>query len=195
MMSDESIREAKGRLRTNLLELRSQVGPDQIEASSMAVWKTLQALPAYAKTHCIAGISSFRNEIDTFRILDGVLRDHKRLCLPRISGDKTHLTFHEITSLQDLTPGTYGILEPPPHRATPLDQLDLVIVPGLAFDRTGNRLGFGKGYYDKVLPRLRRDALSIGLCYSFQVVEAVPYAGHDVPVHSLLTDTGFTLCQ
>jgi 5-formyltetrahydrofolate cyclo-ligase len=71
----------------------------------------------------------------------------------------------------------------------------MVILPGLAFDAQGNRLGFGKGFYDRVLPHLKKSALSVGFCYSFQVIDHVPVSDTDVPVKALLHENGFILCS
>jgi 5-formyltetrahydrofolate cyclo-ligase len=71
----------------------------------------------------------------------------------------------------------------------------LVLVPGLAFDLTGNRLGFGKGYYDRVLPQLKKTTLTIGLGYSFQIVEKIPTESHDFPLKAVLSEKGFQFCK
>lgn len=73
--------------------------------------------------------------------------------------------------------------------------MDLVLVPGLAFDRKGNRLGFGKGFYDRVLPHLKKSCLVVGLGYSFQLVDQVPVGTHDAPVKFVLCENGFFPCS
>lgn len=195
-MSDHHpIREEKERLRNELLELRRQVPREFGDAASLSAWGFLKSLPAFRNAGRVAATASFKGEIDTYAILDGALKAGKRLYLPRVPSDRSHMTFHELLDLKDLATGSFGILEPPPGRPLPPAELDLVLVPGLAFSRQGQRLGFGSGYYDRLIPLLRPDALVVGLCYSFQVLDKVPTAPHDVPVHTLLTEKGFTACR
>jgi 5-formyltetrahydrofolate cyclo-ligase len=195
MMDADAIRLAKDRMRKELMELRRQVPQEYSDAAAQSVWKTLQALPAYLAAKNVSAMASFKGEIEAFPILDGTLKAGKRLFRPRVSEDRSGITFHEVTDLKDLVPGTFGILEPPPGKPLPPEKLDLVLMPGLAFSPRGQRLGFGAGYYDQVIPRLREGALAVGLCFSFQVLDPVPCAPHDVPVHALLTEKGFTTCK
>jgi len=187
--------EEKARLRERLLKIRSEVGSDLAETASRGAWAILSGLPEYKKAKTLAAFASVPGEIDTLPILEGILKGGKRLSLPKVLKDKTHFEFYPVPDLKDLAPGTYGILEPTASRPTDWASLDLVLVPGLAFDASGRRLGFGKGYYDRALPLLQSNCLTIGLGYGFQLVEKVPAGPQDIPVKALLTENGFHLCK
>ena len=193
-MTPESISENKALLREKLERIRSQVSPPIAEAASQGVWNILRGLPEFKKAEGIGAFASTSNEINTISILQGVLGLGKKLYLPRVVKDRTHFDYCQVQDLKNLEAGAYGILEPTDRRSVEWAQLDLVLVPGLAFDRKGNRLGFGKGYYDRILPNLKKSALTVGLAYSFQIVEQVPFTSDDVPMKALLTEKGFTAC-
>jgi 5-formyltetrahydrofolate cyclo-ligase len=189
------IEDQKKILREKLKEIRGQISQDLIEMASFSTWVYLQARKEYVKAQSIAAFSSTQNEVDTLSILEGSLKLGKKLYLPKVSKDRSQISFHEVKNLKGLTPGAFGILEPPPSHPAKVEDLDLVLLPGLAFDLQGGRLGFGKGFYDRLLPSLKKSALTVGLCYSFQVIDRVPVAGDDAPVKALLHEKGFFLCS
>ena len=193
--SEALLNESKAKLREKLMALRHQIDRDLVEVVSQSIWSLLQQNTDYKKATMVAAFTSIRGEIDTYPLLEGVLDSGKKLALPHVSKDKNQLRFYEVKDLNHLTPGEFGILCPPPVHAVPLDKIDLMLVPGLAFDRQGFRLGFGKGYYDRILPQIRPDALSMGLCYSFQVVDQVQAGTHDIPVKALLHEKGMEYCS
>jgi 5-formyltetrahydrofolate cyclo-ligase len=133
-----------------------------------------------------------RSEVRTRRLLPIARRQGKRTVVPYCVGDRL-----EVLSLKDvdeLTLGTFGILEPkmelrdsPARRVEPAE-LDLVVVPGVAFDRTGGRLGHGKGYYDRFLRTVRSDATLVGFAFECQLFPSIPMQAHDVPVHKVITE-------
>jgi 5-formyltetrahydrofolate cyclo-ligase len=174
-----------------LKKIRSEVSPDLAEAASQGVWSILSDLPEFKKARCVGAFASIPGEINTFPILEGVLKGGKELALPKMAKDRTHFEFYKVPDLKDLGTGPFGILEPTAPRPIAWDHLDLVLVPGLAFDRDGNRLGFGKGFYDRALPQLAKDCLTVGLGYSFQLLEKVPVTPQDIPLRALLTEKDF----
>lgn len=192
--SEAALNESKAKLRKKLLDLRALIGNDMAEMASQSTWSLLQKNSDFKKSGVVAAFASIRGEIDTYPILEGVLAFGKKLALPHVSKDKTQLRFYEVKDLNALTPGEFGILCPEPVHAVAMDKIDLILVPGLAFDLKGYRLGFGKGYYDRALPNLRPNALSVGLCYSFQLVDSVPAGTHDIPVKALLHEKDFKYC-
>lgn len=108
----------------------------------------------------------------------------KKIALPCVEGDS--LTFYELSSGKYLVKGRFGIMEPLPYG--PVDRLDLLVVPGVAFDEKGYRLGYGKGYYDKVLAK--KKIFSIGLGYSLQLLEKLPRGKYDKRLDAIVTEEG-----
>jgi 5-formyltetrahydrofolate cyclo-ligase len=132
---------------------------------------------------------SINQEVETVSIIIELLRLDKKVALPVCTPEKD-LRVGMIKSLEELAPGKFGLMEPKP--GVPLlgpDELDLVVVPGVAFDKQGNRLGHGAGYYDRFLTQT--DAYKLGLAYEFQVVDELPVEPHDSPLDGLLTSQGW----
>jgi 5-formyltetrahydrofolate cyclo-ligase len=96
--------------------------------------------------------------------------------------------------LKKLIPGRFDILEPPMGTALPPAEIDLILVPGLAFDNRGHRLGYGQGYYDRFLSLLKPECFILGVAYSFQIVDKTPNVEHDIPVNAVLTEKYLMLC-
>ncbi len=112
---------------------------------------------------------------------------HKTIYLPVICGDRIEL--YPYTAEEALKPGVFGILEPVPHALTEKPSPDLIIVPGVAFDRHMNRMGRGKGYYDRLLIEEElRGAIKVGLCFDFQLVDEVPSTAEDIRMDMLVTN-------
>ncbi len=185
----------KALLREKLKDLRSKVAPGMAEAASQSVWNLLAKLPEFHKAKTIGAFASTPGEINTYPILEGILASDKKLYLPRVTADKSRFDYYPVQDFNQLKTGAFGIQEPSGNRPAPWEELDLILVPGLAFDPKGNRLGFGKGYYDRVLPLLKKSALTVGLGYSFQIVPSVPFTPEDVPVKALLSEKGFIKCS
>ena len=133
-----------------------------------------------------------RSEVRTHWLLPEPLEKGKRIVVPYCVGNELQVFLLE--SLDELAAGTYGILEPRPElRALPsrrveAGQIDLVMVPGVAFDRRGGRLGHGKGYYDRFLPRLRPDVLAVGVAFECQLLGEVPMLPSDVFMDRVITE-------
>jgi 5-formyltetrahydrofolate cyclo-ligase len=191
----DPINQNKALLREKLKQIRAQVTPDMAEAASQNVWSALSGLNDFKNASGVGGFVSLPSEINTFSILEGTLKSKKKLFLPKTVKDKTHFDFYPIHDLKNLISGAFGILEPAGSHPSDWDELDLVLVPGLAFDHEGNRLGFGKGYYDRMLPHLKKTTLVIGVGYTFQIVDQVPHTSEDFPMRALLTEKGFQFCS
>ncbi|MBF0331924.1 MAG: 5-formyltetrahydrofolate cyclo-ligase [Candidatus Omnitrophica bacterium] len=158
---------------------------------SRVILEKMMTLPAFLNARTILFYASFKGEVDTFALMQKAMEMNKRVALPLVRKEATRITAVLIRSLQELKPGAYGILEPVDHKERRLDpfELDLIVVPGVAFDRHHNRLGRGAGYYDRFLSEVPATTPTIALAYDFQVVETLPgIEGHDRPVTHLLTD-------
>ncbi|MES2642405.1 MAG: 5-formyltetrahydrofolate cyclo-ligase [Myxococcota bacterium] len=176
--------DAKGALRTRLRARRAAHDGD-----GAAIAAHLDALPAWRSARTVAGFSAVRGELAVTAALGTALARGVTIVLPRARDG--HLTFH-IWAGEPLVPGAFGIPEPDPGLPT-LDPaaIDVLLVPGVAFTPGGARLGQGGGYYDRVLAGPH--GLTIGVAWSFQVIEAVPVDPWDQPVAALVTEEGWVL--
>jgi 5-formyltetrahydrofolate cyclo-ligase len=181
-----SLQARKRELRAAALARRRVLSEDEVVALGTAIQERLLGLEQFRTArlvHCYVGVKF--NEVRTEQILRETLRSGRRLAVPRVEGDQ--LAHHQIASLDELRTVAFGLLEPDPS-APKVDpkEIDLVVVPGLAFDLAGNRLGFGKGYYDRFLSGVA--ATKAALLYDCQIVESVPAGPRDVPVDLLVTE-------
>jgi len=133
-------------------------------------------------------VSSKHGEVETHSLILGALSQGKKVCVPVTEPRNKSLYLVEIKGLDNLVPGHYGILEPPLDQRSPRVESgwDLIVVPGVAFDHLGHRLGFGKGYYDRLLAEVQ--VPKIALAFSFQVVEPFETLPHDVDMDLILTE-------
>ena len=129
-----------------------------------------------------------RREVDIWPLVEETVAHYGAVVLPRCVGDE--LVLHRVTDLdRDLEPGRFGIREPmETTEIVPPARIDVAVVPAMAYDRQGNRLGRGAGFYDRLLAQLRDDARVIGVGYSVQLLDAVPVDTHDRPVNVVVTD-------
>ncbi len=145
--------------------------------------------PLLADAGVVLAYAALPEEVSLDPLIRRLIRDGRTVALPRVTGEGT-LDLHRTDDLQDLVVGAFGVREPEP--AQPLVEpgdIDVVLVPGVAFDRTGRRLGYGGGYYDRLLPRLVR-ARRVGVCLEAQLVPAVAAEAHDQRVGSVVTEVG-----
>ncbi len=153
----------------------------------------LVGMDLYGRAGCLGCYASVKNEVDTHRLIQAALDEGKRVGVPATQekGVMTHLEIHTFSSLR---PGPFGLLEPggTGRVEIPPGELDLVVVPGIAFDRRGNRIGFGGGYYDRFL--VRTAAPKIGLAYDFQVLDRLPTDPHDIRLDFLVTEEAVYTC-
>lgn len=172
-------------LRTRLLAARDAVGP--LDEASAAVCRRLRTLPELALVRVVLGYAATPREVAVDTALRTLLSGGVTVCLPWVQG--TALGVGAVHSLDDLAPGWRGVREPRLDRRRQLrpTALDAVIVPGVGFDRSGNRLGYGGGHFDRLLAKVRRDAVVIGVALDVQIVTAVPAESHDRPVDVVVT--------
>ncbi len=142
----------------------------------------------------LAYVSSLENEADTWGILRAFLSESRPVFVPLTGERFGEMTFSRILSLDELRPGRFGLLEPDPaiRRADAVPRNAVCLVPGLAFTRTGHRIGYGGGYFDRFLAAFT--GTSVGMAYAFQVVDTVPVLPHDTPVDLLATEAGVVDC-
>lgn len=168
--------EEREQLRKEYLELRSKIPAQEHREKSRAIQERLIGLPFFTGAGRVALYSSFKGEVDTRLIFEQGLRHGKEIFFPAVNGVADRLVFLAAKSLQELSPGRFGIPTPPwePERLKPFWQMDLVVVPGVAFDLKGRRLGYGGGYYDRTLSQMASGPCKLALAFEVQLVQELP---------------------
>lgn len=188
MTGDEA--ELKAAIRRAALEARAAVTDREARAAAMAT--RLGALDAYRDAGTICWYVGVRDEVPTLAMIAHAAAEGRRAAVPWRAGERLEL--FAIRGPGDLEVASFQLLEPsvavradPVRRVAPAE-VDLFIVPGVAFDRHGGRMGYGRGYYDRLLALARPDAAAVGLAFEAQLVERVPTAAHDVPMDAVITE-------
>ena len=176
---------AKATVRRLVLAKRSRLTPEERTAAGAGVAQKLAALPELEAARTVLGFASFGAELPTDPTLAWVLSSDRRLLLPYVDG--TGLRAAEVGSVEELAPGYRGIREPVQRVAVDPSEADVILVPGVAFDAAGRRLGYGGGFYDAFLSGIERRAPRVGLCFDVQVVDEVPAGDEDEPVDVIVT--------
>lgn len=171
-----------------MLDRRRALSHDQWLASSRMAQRQLIALEEFLRAGCIALYAPAHKETDTVEILEAAFAAGKRVLYPAVCGER--MVFRQVEALQHLAEGSFGILEPCPTGVDlHADEPDLIVVPGVAFDHCGHRIGYGKGYYDRFLRHPGRKAHLVGLCHDFQLVDGtIPAEEHDMRMELIVTD-------
>jgi len=177
----------KEQLRNRMRALRRQTASSWRARASAAVISRLETLPVFQRARVVQTYVALRHEVDTHELIRRLLRAGKQVAAPKVEAGN-ELQQYFIKDFSELQPGAFGILEPQPEpgRLASPEQFDLVLVPGLAFDRAGHRLGAGKGYYDRFLAQIK--APKIALAFAFQIVERIPVEAHDQRVDVIVTE-------
>lgn len=181
---------SKSELRKEMLRRLKNQKEDERLAKSDIIKVKLFARVEYRRADLIIFYVSLPYEVETRSMINETLKETaKKIGVPVLVRDSRRMAVSRVSSLEaELEKTIYGVYEPKAGSFLPVDEgeIDLVIVPGLAFDRDGNRLGHGKGYYDTFLLRLSPDIPRIGLAFDFQVLESLPHTNFDMPVTAVL---------
>jgi 5-formyltetrahydrofolate cyclo-ligase len=183
--------ESKGALRRRLAEDRRALSPADRAARSARIAAACRSFPALAAAPIVCAYVSFREEVETPALIASLLADKRRVAVPvHLHGGPQPFAFAEILSLAELVPNHLGIPQPPREEARflPTAAIPLFLVPGLAFDPAGGRLGYGLGFYDRAFAEAAPGTLKIGLAFELQVLERVPAGPHDVPMDFVVTE-------
>jgi 5-formyltetrahydrofolate cyclo-ligase len=177
------------------LARNAQVDKDKISAT---ICQRIIELPEYQQAETVLWYVHCRSEVRTLSAFNRELQGNKRMVVPYCTVDENGekcLGLWLLKSMEELQPGMWNILEPPAKsrwqaadRQIQPNELDLLLVPGVAFDVSGGRLGNGAGYYDRLLSQVRTDALRVGVCYESQIVSKVVRQAHDVLMHRVITE-------
>lgn len=177
---------SKSTVRAEMIKRRAALPEDasrQLSAQSQA---RLIALPEFDEASVIALYCPTRAEVLTEELFVTARQSGKTVVFPRISGPV--MEFVAVDDLDTLSPCCYGICEPVSGHVVALAEIDLIVLPGVAFDRCGVRLGYGKGYYDRILAEREERTTLVGLAYDFQIVNELPAEPHDVLLDVVVTE-------
>lgn len=179
----------KKQLREQIINKRKSLTCSEVLKKSSLIQHRLFTTSWYQNACCILFYVSYNNEVNTHDMIKESLKNGKKVIVPKTDCETKTLILSQLTSWEDLCPGTYSILEPKDDciRDTPLSSIDLCIIPGVVFDCEGNRIGHGGGYYDRLLQR-KCHAHRMGLAYEFQIVKTIPAEPHDIKVEKIITE-------
>lgn len=181
-------KEEKQQLRRTVRTLERELSPRYKAESSRAICQHLTAMPAYQSAETVFCFVGTAREIDTTLILEDALRSSKRLAVPLCTGDGI-MELRQITALDQLLPGAYGILEPGPDTPLiPTDEVDFAVLPCVSCNHLGHRLGQGGGFYDRFLTHYRSGMVL--LCREKLIRDEIPLEPHDHPIPWVLTERG-----
>jgi 5-formyltetrahydrofolate cyclo-ligase len=178
----------KKSIRTEVLARRRHLAAETCLQWSLLVQERLLESSEFLNATAVALYSPVQNEVFTELIFNQALAQGKLVTYPRVRGNE--LEFIQVAETAELKPGTFGVLEPTGERVVSSACLDLVVVPGVAFDLGGHRLGYGKGFYDRCLHGKRRPGFLAGLCFELQMVDNLPAEAHDVRMDMVMTENG-----
>ena len=185
----------KQAIRSDILQRRQDLTSAAVDAASAEIVRHLATLPPLLEAKSVGLYAPILNEVDPLALRDQLLLRGVAVLYPRVApvDGFPHLEYAPVNTAEDLLPGYRGIPEPR-GPAVPPETLDALIVPGVAFDASGARLGYGGGSYDDWIQRIRPAAVVIGLAYPFQVMGSIPTEEHDQRVHAVATPSGVHRC-
>jgi 5-formyltetrahydrofolate cyclo-ligase len=184
-------RSAKAAIRARLLEARLALPADAVRRRGLAAQAAMAALLEAAAPRVVALYGAMRNEVPTDDLHRRLAARGVRVAYPLVTRGRPTLSFHLVDEPGRLVPAGFGVPSPDPAAApqVPVDALDRVVVPGIAFDRGGRRLGYGAGYYDRTVAALPAFRL-VGLAFALQVLDALPVEPHDLRLSAVVTEAG-----
>jgi len=194
----------KQSLRNVLLKKRDRISDEYRKLKDDAIRKRLFTSDYFKKANTILFYASFRSEVATIKAIRNTLRLKKRVALPVVDTEHKQLKLFEVNDISELSAGYMGIPEPIAARGRNMkvNEIDIEIIPGIGFDINGNRIGYGAGYYDKLLSHRSRRLLkskghitTIALSFEEQIIERVPSEPHDIRVDVIITDKRIIECR
>jgi 5-formyltetrahydrofolate cyclo-ligase len=187
------LKQAKRALRRAVLAERDSLPADERSVGSAAIAERFLELPEAADARTVLGFWSFGSEVDTAPLIAGLRSRGTTVALPRIEGSEVVPVV--VASGAAMTETSFGAMEPADGRVLEVAELDLVVVPGVAFDRTCGRVGYGGGYYDRLLGMRREGAAAIAIAFSIQIVELVPTGAIDRRIDGVVTELEVIRCR
>ncbi|MEW6380771.1 MAG: 5-formyltetrahydrofolate cyclo-ligase [bacterium] len=175
-------------IRKRLLAQRNKIPPSEREEKSQLIMGQLIQTPDFSRALSIMIYVSFTSEVMTREMIIYSLKVNKKVIVPVVDVGHHRLILSEIESFDELVPSTYGIMEPQHLRPVQAEQVDLFILPGVAFDDRGVRLGYGGGYFDRLFGSVEQHQKLIGLAFELQMQKELPCAPHDILMNMVITE-------
>jgi len=177
--------ETKADFRNHIKAKKREFSLDEKKQLSVPIFKTLEELAVFNKAKTILFYWSMKDEVHTHDVVTKWYQ-YKTILLPSVNG--ADLKLKQFTGTDNMEPGEgFGIGEPTGAYFTDYDKIDMIVVPGVAFDKQRNRLGRGRGYYDKLLQS--QNAIKLGVCFNFQLFDSIPVDEHDIKMDLLISET------
>lgn len=186
----DSSKEQRNLLRQEILAKRRQLTAKESAQAGLSILKTIMQMNVFKRTVNVASYISLSGELCTQDMNEYFMTRH-HLCLPyMVTGQKGKMDFYSFKKGDELVENRFHILEPKnqPENLVSEDKIDVIIVPLVAFDNKGNRMGMGGGYYDRMLKKVRKDCLVIGVAYEFQQVDELLVEEWDMPMDIVITE-------
>ena len=190
--SMDELNARKKLIRERMHKQRNSLSFEEVREKSKKIKDTLFSLSYIKESNKIMTYVSFKNEVSTIDIINELLKMGKEIIVPICDTKDYTLIPSRILSMDELSVSYFGIMEPKEPFIRPVDpkDIDVILVPGLAFDRNRNRLGHGKGFYDRFLRSVKDDAIKIALAYDFQILDSIPAEDWDIPMDLIITNKG-----
>ncbi|WP_129598392.1 5-formyltetrahydrofolate cyclo-ligase [Anaerophilus nitritogenes] len=188
----------KENIRKNILQKRKNLSVEEVNKKSKEIFEHLKSFSSYNNAHNVMVYMDFRNEVKTDKIIEDLLSQNKKVVLPISIKETRQLLLSELRDpKKELSVSSYGILEPKENfiREVNPKTIDLVLVPGVAFDRSGFRIGYGAGYYDRFFQNIHHPIISIALAFDLQIIDKVPTHSLDYPVDYIITEKEIITCK
>ena len=177
---------SKKKIRKNMLKQRKELSPSEVSANSLRITQRLLLLDVVKKSNCFHLYFPINNEVDTTELIKYLWKHNKTVIMPRTDFENKTLKNSIITSFDQLEETTFSMMEPKAYLDSFTGHIDIVLVPGVAFDRSTNRMGYGGGFYDRFLNTT--SAIKIALSHHFQLMDSIPSEEHDVRMDYIITE-------
>jgi 5-formyltetrahydrofolate cyclo-ligase len=187
----EEIRETKTEIRTNIAKKLAELSDSEIEKNIKKIENRLFEFANFLEANIVLLYINSTSEVNTRKILERCLNYKKIVILPAFDTTKYEMKLMKIDNLDtDLIPGPRGILEPDSSRCNvvPIECIDIAIIPGVAFDEKGGRIGSGDGYYDRLIPKLSITTRKVALTFENQIIPQIQMESHDKYVDIIITE-------
>jgi len=191
LTEDIDIKERKKRLRKEIIDTRNNLSITERFEATKKIKDALFSLPEFMDAKSVHFFVSFGSEVITSEMIKDAIKMGKSVVVPFVDREKKELRLSELKDFfKELEAGYWGILEPKKEyrREASIDDVDLMVMPGVAFDEKGHRLGYGMAFYDKLLTSREKNMPLIAIAFDMQVVDDVPVAGHDVLIDKIVTE-------